>query len=103
MADTNLTTLRLWLKDSGKTLFSDAELTSILTRNGAIVDGADVTLTNKMLDLSRADAYELLTGDPAKFNSYSIGGVSETISKELLLQMARDLRKRYIIAIEDID
>ncbi|HPB87744.1 MAG TPA: hypothetical protein PLP59_09505 [Thermotogota bacterium] len=101
MAESNLTALRGWIVDTDKKMFADADLTRVLERNGAIVGGVDVAMTPKMLDLSRADCYEMIVGDPVRWASYSVGGLSETYTKAEIMQLALQLRSRWAWASGD--
>ncbi len=101
MAYTNIQRLRLWLndKDPKKYIFTDIELNEILSCY------EDEINEKKKLDLARADCLEMIATDIRRWNSYTIGGISEstTMAKSQLLTVAQDLRAKWSVTGSDLD
>jgi hypothetical protein len=85
--------LRLWINDTdtGSEIFTDKQLAEILSWHD------DEDSEEAMLDLARADCLEMISTDIRRWNSYTIGGQSETLtsSKSELLANARRIRARW--------
>lgn len=90
--------LRLWINDKNASsqIFTDDELTEILSW----YDEGEETNLNKQIDLARADCLEMIATDIRRWNSYTIDGLSETMSssKSELRQVAKELRAKWDVA-----
>ncbi len=85
--------LRLWIndKDTSDQIFTDEELKEILSWH------SNAPTAEEKMDLARADCLEMISTDIRRWNSYTIGGQSETLtsSKSELLANARRIRARW--------
>lgn len=83
--------LRLWINDTDTTseIFTDKQLAEILSWHD------DEDSEEATLDLARADCLEMIATDIKRWNSYSVGGQSETINKTELLLTVDKIRRRH--------
>jgi len=78
--------LRLWINDKDSEIFSDDDLEEILSWHSD---------SSEQIDLARADCLEMIATDIKRWNSYSVGGQSETINKTELLLTVDKIRRRH--------
>ncbi len=98
----NISKLRIWIKDSEKKLFTDAELALVVARYAPYelpedeeAEPIQLHLGNRHMDLCRAECFEMIASDIQRWTSYSAGGLSETFDKANLFHEAEKLRMRW--------
>ena len=92
---TNLEAFKSAMKDNNNKIMSDDEYRAHLEMRGINPDAVYDPSKPEEIMLAKADLLEDIVAHPAKWNAYRQGAISEEVTPEQILEVARLLRRRY--------